>query len=58
MHAPGSLILNVPGHEHRITTGRYDPVLLAYAWVGPDERLSAPGLKFSRSRKARIEHGI
>lgn len=58
VHAPGSLILNVPGHEHRITTGRFDPVLLAYAWVGPDERLSAPGLKFSRSRKARIEHGI
>ena len=58
VHAPGSLVLNVPGHEHRITTGRYDPVLLAYAWIGPDERLSAPGMKFSRSRKARVEQGI
>jgi dimethylpropiothetin dethiomethylase len=58
VYAPGSLVLNVPGHEHRITTGRYDPCLLAYAWVGPDDRLSAPGMKFSRSRKARMEHGI
>lgn len=58
VHAPGSLVLNVPGHEHRITTGRYDPVLLAYAWVGPDARLSSPGMKFSRTRKARVEQGI
>lgn len=58
VHAPGSLVLNVPGHEHRITTGRFDPVLLAYAWVGPDTRLSAPGMKFSRTRKARVEQGI
>lgn len=58
VHAPGSLVLNVPGHEHRITTGRFDPVLLAYAWVGPDERLTAPGMKFSRTRKARVEQGI
>lgn len=58
VHAPGSLVLNVPGHEHRITTGRVDPVLLAYAWVGPDERLSAPAMRFSRTRKTRVEHGI
>lgn len=58
VHAPGSLILNKPGDEHRITTGRFDPVLLAYAWVGPDERLTAPGMRFSRSRKARMAHGI
>ncbi len=49
--APGSLILNVPGHEHRITTGEIDPCLLAYAWVGAEERLAAPGMKFSRTRK-------
>ncbi len=58
VHAPGSLILNRPGEEHRITTGRFDPVLLAYAWVGPDARLTAPGMRFSRSRKARMEQGI
>jgi len=58
VYAPGSLILNLPDHEHRITTGRFDPVLLAYAWVGPDLRLSDPGMKFSRTRKARMERGI
>lgn len=58
VHAPSSLVLNLPGHEHRITTGRFDPVLLAYAWVGPDARLAAPGLKFSRTTKARRARGI
>lgn len=56
--APGSMILNRPGEEHRITTGRHDPCLLAYSWIGPGERLSAPAMKFSRSRRARMEHGI
>lgn len=58
VYAPGSLILNSAGTEHRITTGRTDPCLLAYAWTGPGERLAAPGMKFSRSTKARTEHGI
>ena len=58
VYAPGSLILNQPGHEHRITTGRFDPVLLAYAWIGPEDRLAEPGMKFSKTRKARLDHGI
>lgn len=49
--APGSLILNAPGHEHRITTGEVDPCLLAYAWIGPGEKLTDPGMKFSKTRK-------
>ena len=49
--APGSLILNAPGHEHRITTGEMDPCLLAYAWIGPGEKLSEPGMRFSKARK-------
>ena len=57
VYAPGSLILNKSGEEHRITTGQLDPCLLAYAWVGPGERLSEPGMKFSKTRK-RVEHGI
>jgi dimethylpropiothetin dethiomethylase len=57
VYSPGSLILNRPGEEHRITTGRYDPCLLAYAWIGPDGRLAQPGMKFSRTRK-RVEQGI
>lgn len=58
VHAPGSLILNRPGHEHRITTADLDPCLLAYAWIGPGERLSAPGMKFSASRRSRMRQGI
>ena len=49
--APGSLILNKPGHEHRITTGDHDPCLLAYAWVGPSEKLVQPGMKLSKPRR-------
>ncbi|KEO51151.1 dimethylsulfonioproprionate lyase family protein [Thioclava pacifica] len=58
VHAPGSLILNRPDHEHRITTADIDPCLLAYAWVGPEERLTAPGMKLSSTRKARVAQGI
>ncbi|MGR6468104.1 dimethylsulfonioproprionate lyase family protein [Rhizobium sp. PAMB 3182] len=57
VYAPGSMVLNMPGHEHRITTGEHDPCLLAYAWIGPDERLAQPGMKFSKVRK-RLEQGI
>lgn len=51
VHAPGSMILNRPGGEHRITTADRDPCLLAYAWIGPNARLSDPGMRFSSSRK-------
>ncbi|MBO0904303.1 dimethylsulfonioproprionate lyase family protein [Jiella sonneratiae] len=53
VYAPGSLILNRSGVEHRITTGEQDPCLLAYAWTGAPERLAAPGMKFSSRRPAR-----
>ncbi len=49
--APGSLILNRSGDEHRITTGDRDPCLLAYAWVGPADRLAQPDMKLSPKRK-------
>jgi dimethylpropiothetin dethiomethylase len=51
--APGSLILNTSGHEHRITTGDRDPCLLAYAWTGPAERLSTPDMKLTAPRRGR-----
>ena len=51
VYAPGSLILNRAEHEHRITTGDRDPVLLAYAWVGSSDRLAAPGMKLTNRRK-------
>lgn len=51
--APGSLIYNRMGDEHRITTGDRDPCLLAYAWTGPDARLAKPDMKLSPTRKAK-----
>ncbi len=51
VYAPGSLILNRPEEEHRITTGPNDPCLLAYAWVGEPELLTEPGMKLSRTKK-------
>ncbi|MEM9330743.1 MAG: dimethylsulfonioproprionate lyase family protein [Pseudomonadota bacterium] len=51
VYAPGSLILNKPGKAHRITTGQFDPCLLAYAWIGPGEKLLNPKMKFTRTRE-------
>ena len=53
VYAPGSLILNRDSHEHRITTGERDPCLLAYAWTGPAERLDAPNMKLTATRKGK-----
>ena len=58
VYSPGSLILNRPEHEHRITTADLAPCLLAYAWVGPADLLTSPGMKLSASRKARMSQGI
>ncbi len=53
VYAPGSLILNRPGQHHRITVGDKAPCLLAYAWIGGADRLSAPGMRFGKPpRKA------
>lgn len=51
VHVPGSLILNTAGQQHRLTTGRTDPCLLAYAWLGEPDRLTHPGMGFSRRRQ-------
>lgn len=51
VYAPGSLILNRSGDEHRITTGDLEPCLLAYAWTGPEEALAAPGMTLSSKRE-------
>jgi dimethylpropiothetin dethiomethylase len=56
VYAPGSLILNRSGTEHRITTGEMEPCLLAYAWTGHPDRLAEPAMKFSRTRR-RAEKG-
>ncbi|TPW26582.1 dimethylsulfonioproprionate lyase family protein [Pararhizobium mangrovi] len=53
VYAPGSMILNKPGDEHRITTGEREPCLLAYAWTGNAENLAAPGMKLTPPRRRR-----
>lgn len=51
VYAPGSLILNQPGQNHRLTVDAREPCLLAYAWIGPADRLAAPEMRFSRTRR-------
>ncbi|MCR9071927.1 MAG: dimethylsulfoniopropionate lyase [Alphaproteobacteria bacterium] len=51
VYAPGSIVLNLPQHTHTITTADREPVLLAYAWCGDSDVLSAPGMRFSRRPK-------
>ncbi|MEM7641301.1 MAG: dimethylsulfonioproprionate lyase family protein [Pseudomonadota bacterium] len=53
VYAPGSLILNRSGENHRITTGDLDPCLLAYAWTGSKTALQQPGMKLNAGRKTR-----
>lgn len=50
VYAPGSLILNPPGHQHRVTSSDTEPCLLAYAWIGSPEALSEQKMAFSRLR--------
>lgn len=53
VYMPGSLILNPPEQMHRITTGDHEPCLLAYAWIGSQEKLTHQKMVFSRRRKAK-----
>lgn len=50
VYAPGSLIFNPPGRNHRITVSAREPCLLAYAWAGPEDKLASQKLVFSRAR--------
>lgn len=52
VYTPGSLILNRPPHEHRITTGDREPVLLLYAWEGEPEALRSYEMTFIRKRRS------
>lgn len=48
VYAPGSMIFNPPEHTHRITVSKTEPALLAYAWIGPRDRLANQKMVFSR----------
>ncbi|WP_378949253.1 dimethylsulfonioproprionate lyase family protein [Paracoccus sp. R86501] len=54
IHAPGSLILNRPGFELRITTGELEPCLLAYR---PNNMLVSPSMKPSAHWKTQLTQG-
>lgn len=53
VYAPGSLLFNPPNHMHRITTGDFEPVLLAYAWTGHSDKLVDHKMDFRRRNPAR-----
>ena len=55
VYAPGSLIFNPPGRNHRITVADREPCLLAYAWAGSEEKLGGQKLVFTRSRARDID---
>jgi dimethylpropiothetin dethiomethylase len=48
VYAPGSMIFNPPGQRHRITVSNREPALMAYAWVGPKDKLADQKMVFSR----------
>jgi dimethylpropiothetin dethiomethylase len=51
VYAPGSMIYNPIGHTHRITTGDFEPTLLAYAWIGPAPALRDLKMMLPRRRR-------
>lgn len=51
VYAPGSLILNTPDFDHKITSCALEPTLVTYAWVGAPEELATNEMVFSRRRR-------
>lgn len=51
VYVPGSMIFNPPDHLHRITVGKQEPALLAYAWLGEKDVLHNQKMVFTRTRK-------
>lgn len=52
VYAPGSLLFTPPNQAHRITTGDFEPTLLAYAWTGTSEKLLNQKMSFTRLRRS------
>ena len=50
VYTPGSMILNTPDFDHKITSCALEPTLLLYAWVGAPEDLANQEMMFRRSR--------
>jgi len=50
VYLPGSLILNQPQTQHRITTQDREPALLLYAWAGDKADLAGQKMTFARKK--------
>ncbi len=57
VYAPGSLIFNPPGQLHRITVSDREPALMAYAWIGPPEKLADQKMVFTRTPARKNKDG-
>lgn len=55
VYAPGSMIFNPPHHMHRITVSEREPALLAYAWIGSQDKLAGQKMRFSRAPRTLSE---
>jgi dimethylpropiothetin dethiomethylase len=58
VYAPGSMIFNPPGRQHRITVDEREPCILAYAWTGPQDTLATQKLVFTRPRTKKPPGGM
>ena len=50
VYTPGSMILNTPDFDHKITTCSLEPTLLLYAWTGTIADLAEQEMTFRRPR--------
>lgn len=57
VYAPGSMIFNPPGQLHRITVSDREPALMAYAWIGPSEKLADQKMVFTRTPARKPKSG-
>ncbi|MEM1045112.1 MAG: dimethylsulfonioproprionate lyase family protein [Pseudomonadota bacterium] len=57
VYAPGSMIFNPPGQLHRITVSDREPALMAYAWIGPPDKLSDQKMVFTRAPTRKNKSG-
>ena len=48
VYTPGSMILNTPEFDHKITTCALEPTLLVYAWTGSTADLAEQEMAFRR----------
>jgi dimethylpropiothetin dethiomethylase len=48
VYATEAMIFSPPGQRHRITVSNREPTLMAYAWMGPKDKLADQKMVFWR----------